>query len=208
MNTIMLASMIGGILLIIVSALASSISLGFGSVTSSSTIIAAIGSLFGLGGVAGLIAQALGAGIGVTIGVAALTGFIGAFAISKLVSFMVDNTSDGGEHSAMDAIGKTVEATKPATNGSIGELWVEIGEPPIRTRFYYKAESNVEKGDKLKIVGVDLEKSLLTVEDLMEDERLKQEAREHEKAIDNGISYNDRNTETGNQESNGAVSLN
>ena len=208
MNTIMLVSMIGGILLIIVSALASSISLGFGSVTSSSTIIAAIGALFGLGGVAGLIAQALGAGIWPTIGVAFLTGFIGAFAISKLVSFMVDNTSDGGEHSTMDAIGKTVIATNPATNGSIGELWVEIGEPPIRTRFYYKAESNVEKGDKLKIVGVDLEKGLLTVEDLMEDERLKREARSYEKTVDNSVSHNDRNTETGGRESNSTVSLN
>ena len=208
MNTIMLSSMIGGILLIIVSALASSISLGFGSVTSSSTIVAAIGALFGLGGVAGLIAQALGAGIWLTIGVASLTGFIGAFAISKLVSFMVDNTSDGGEHSTMDAIGKTVIATNPASNGSIGELWVEIGEPPIRTRFYYKAESNVEKGDKLKIVGVDLEKSLLTVEDLSEDSRLKQEAREHEKTVNNKAGHNDPSTRTVRQESNNAVSLN
>lgn len=182
MQTFLLVSMIGGLFITAVSALASDISLDFGSDTSGSTMTVAIGTLFGLGGAAGLITNGLGTGLVMTIIIAVITGFIGAFAVSKLVAFMIENSSDGGESSSMDTIGQVVEAPSQASSGTVGELWAKIGKPPISTRFYYKAENNVKKGDKLKIIGVDLEKNLLTVEDLTENDRLEQEARDHENA--------------------------
>lgn len=136
--------------------------LNFGSDLSSHAVTAMLGAFLGIGGGVGVIASSIGLGLVPTAVAAAAAGFASAYAAGRLTSFLVGVSSDGGDSSIMDAVGKTFTAEEDMEAGAIGVTDVTINDS--RQRLYYKPEVAVRAGEELKVTGVDLENNVLSAE--------------------------------------------
>lgn len=136
--------------------------LNFGSDLSGHAVAAMLGAFLGIGGGVGVIASSIGLGLVPTAVAAAAAGFASAYAAGRLTSFLVGVSSDGGDSSIMDAVGKTFTAEEDMEAGAIGVTDVTINDS--RQRLYYKPEVAVRAGEELKLTGVDLENNVLSAE--------------------------------------------
>lgn len=136
--------------------------LNFGSDLSGHAVAAMLGAFLGIGGGVGVIASSIGFGLVPTAVAAAAAGFASAYAAGRLTSFLVGVSSDGGDSSIMDAVGKTFTAEEDMEAGAIGVTDVTINDS--RQRLYYKPEVAVRAGEELKLTGVDLENNVLSAE--------------------------------------------
>ena len=136
--------------------------LNFGSDLSGHAVTAMLGAFLGIGGGVGVIASSIGLGLVPTAVAAAAAGFASAYAAGRLTSFLVGVSSDGGDSSIMDAVGKTFTAEEDMEAGAIGVADVTINDS--RQRLYYKPEVAVRAGEELKVTGVDLENNVLSAE--------------------------------------------
>lgn len=136
--------------------------LNFGSDLSGHAVTAMLGAFLGIGGGVGVIASSIGLGLVPTAIVSAAAGFASAYAAGRLTSFLVGVSSDGGDSSIMDAVGKTFTAEEDMEAGAIGVTDVTINDS--RQRLYYKPEVAVRAGEELKVTGVDLENNVLSAE--------------------------------------------
>ena len=136
--------------------------LNFGSDLSGHAVTAMLGAFLGIGGGVGVIASSIGLGLVPTAAAAAAAGFASAYAAGRLTSFLVGVSSDGGDSSIMDAVGKTFTAEEDMEAGAIGVTDVTINDS--RQRLYYKPEVAVRAGEELKFTGVDLENNVLSAE--------------------------------------------
>lgn len=136
--------------------------LNFGSDLSGHAVTAMLGAFLGIGGGVGVIASSIGLGLVPTAVAAAAAGFASAYAAGRLTSFLVGVSSDGGDSSIMDAVGKTFTAEEDMEAGAIGVTDVTINDS--RQRLYYKPEVAVRAGEELKFTGVDLENNVLSAE--------------------------------------------
>lgn len=136
--------------------------LNFGSDLSGHAVTAMLGAFLGIGGGVGVIASSIGLGLVPTAIVSAAAGFASAYAAGRLTSFLVGVSSDGGDSSIMDAVGKTFTAEEDMEAGAIGVTDVTINDS--RQRLYYKPEVAVRAGEELKFTGVDLENNVLSAE--------------------------------------------
>ena len=153
-----------GLALMVMSLVGSELDFGlnFGSDLSGHAVTAMLGAFLGIGGGVGVIASSIGLGLVPTAVAAAAAGFASAYAAGRLTSFLVGVSSDGGDSSIMDAVGKTFTAEEDMEAGSIGVTDVTINDS--RQRLYYKPEVAVRAGEELKITGVDLENNVLSAE--------------------------------------------
>lgn len=136
--------------------------LNFGSDLSGHAVTAMLGAFLGIGGGVGVIASSIGLGLVPTAVVSAAAGFASAYTAGRLTSFLVGVSSDGGDSSIMDAVGKTFTAEEDMEAGAIGVTDVTINDS--RQRLYYKPEVAVRAGEALKVTGVDLENNVLSAE--------------------------------------------
>lgn len=153
-----------GLVLMMMSLIGSELDFGlnFGSDLSSHAVAAMLGAFLGIGGGVGVVASSIGLGLVPTAVMAAAAGFASAYAAGRLTSFLVDVSSDGGDSSIMDAVGKTFTAEEDMEAGAIGVADVTINGS--RQRLYYKPEVTVRAGEELKVTGVDLENNVLSAE--------------------------------------------
>ena len=153
-----------GLALMVMSLVGSELDFGlnFGSDLSGHAVTAMLGAFLGIGGGVGVIASSIGLGLVPTAIVSAAAGFASAYAAGRLTSFLVGVSSDGGDSSIMDAVGKTFTAEEDMEAGAIGVTDVTINDS--RQRLYYKPEVAVRAGEELKFTGVDLENNVLSAE--------------------------------------------
>lgn len=153
-----------GLALMVMSLVGSELDFGlnFGSDLSGHAVTAMLGAFLGIGGGVGVIASSIGLGLVPTAVAAAAAGFASAYAAGRLTSFLVGVSSDGGDSSIMDAVGKTFTAEEDMEAGAIGVTDVTINDS--RQRLYYKPEVAVRAGEALKVTGVDLENNVLSAE--------------------------------------------
>lgn len=153
-----------GLALMVMSLVGSELDFGlnFGSDLSGHAVTAMLGAFLGIGGGVGVIASSIGLGLVPTAVVSAAAGFASAYAAGRLTSFLVGVSSDGGDSSIMDAVGKTFTAEEDMEAGAIGVADVTINDS--RQRLYYKPEVAVRAGEELKVTGVDLENNVLSAE--------------------------------------------
>lgn len=153
-----------GLALMVMSLVGSELDFGlnFGSDLSGHAVTAMLGAFLGIGGGVGVIASSIGLGLVPTAVAAAAAGFASAYAAGRLTSFLVGVSSDGGDSSIMDAVGKTFTAEEDMEAGAIGVTDVTINDS--RQRLYYKPEVAVRAGEELKFTGVDLENNVLSAE--------------------------------------------
>lgn len=153
-----------GLALMVMSLVGSELDFGlnFGSDLSGHAVTAMLGAFLGIGGGVGVIASSIGLGLVPTAVAAAAAGFASAYAAGRLTSFLVGVSSDGGDSSIMDAVGKTFTAEEDMEAGAIGVTDVTINDS--RQRLYYKPEVAVRAGEELKLTGVDLENNVLSAE--------------------------------------------
>lgn len=153
-----------GLALMVMSLVGSELDFGlnFGSDLSGHAVTAMLGAFLGIGGGVGVIASSIGLGLVPTAVAAAAAGFASAYAAGRLTSFLVGVSSDGGDSSIMDAVGKTFTAEEDMEAGAIGVTDVTINDS--RQRLYYKPEVAVRAGEELKVTGVDLENNVLSAE--------------------------------------------
>lgn len=153
-----------GLALMVMSLIGSELDFGlnFGSDLSGHAVTAMLGAFLGIGGGVGVIASSIGLGLVPTAVAAAAAGFASAYAAGRLTSFLVGVSSDGGDSSIMDAVGKTFTAEEDMEAGAIGVTDVTINDS--RQRLYYKPEVAVRAGEELKVTGVDLENNVLSAE--------------------------------------------
>ena len=153
-----------GLALMVMSLVGSELDFGlnFGSDLSGHAVTAMLGAFLGIGGGVGVIASSIGLGLVPTAAAAAAAGFASAYTAGRLTSFLVGVSSDGGDSSIMDAVGKTFTAEEDMEAGAIGVTDVTINDS--RQRLYYKPEVAVRAGEALKVTGVDLENNVLSAE--------------------------------------------
>lgn len=164
MTTLWLTPAIIGLVLMCLSILGSDLSfdLNFGSDLSGHAMTAVVGAFLGVGGGAGLIASGLGLSLTPACAVAGLAGFVSAWAAGKLTAFLANASSDGGDSSIMDAVNQVITTSEDMAAGSIGATEIKIGGDP--QKLYYKTETAVKKGDRLRVAGVNFENNVLMVE--------------------------------------------
>lgn len=153
-----------GLALMVISLIGSELDFGLdlGGDLSTHAVTAMLGAFLGIGGGVGVIASSIGLGLVPTAVLAAAAGFASAYAAGRLTSFLVGASSDGGDSSIMDAVGKTFTAGEDVEAGAIGAADVTINGS--RQRLYYKPETAVRAGEELKVTGVNLENNVLTAE--------------------------------------------
>lgn len=153
-----------GLALMVMSLVGSELDFGFnfGSDLSSHAVTAMLGAFLGIGGGVGIIASSIGLGLVSTAIMAAAAGFASAYIAGRLTTFLVGASSDGGDSSIMDAVGKTFTAGEDMEAGAIGAADVTINGSS--QRLYYKPEVAVRAGEELKVTGVNLENNVLSAE--------------------------------------------
>ena len=153
-----------GLALMVMSFIGSELDFGldFGSDLSSHAVAAMLGAFLGIGGGVGVVASSIGLSLVPTAIMSAAAGFASAYAAGRLTSFLVGASSDGGDSSIIDAVGKTFTAGEDMEAGAIGVADVALNG--IRQRLYYKPEVAVRAGEELKVTGVDLENNVLSAE--------------------------------------------